>query len=82
VTGTMLMSFSSVIGRLLPDGSRLPEGGQYLRALGGMAIVPRDLRGNTQPLFPGGPVRPGADPVFAAPAVPVCAASADGIPDR
>ena len=55
-----------VIGRLLPDGSPLPEGGQYLRALGGMAILPRDLRENMQVLFPGGPVRPGADPLFPA----------------
>jgi hypothetical protein len=55
-----------VIGRLLPDGSPLPDGGQYLRALGGMAILPRDLRENTQVLFPGGPVGPGADPVFPA----------------
>jgi hypothetical protein len=58
--------FDIVIGRLLPDGSRLPEGGQYLRALGGMAILPRDLRENVQALFSGRPVRPGADPVFPA----------------
>jgi hypothetical protein len=55
-----------VIGRLLPDGNRLPEGGKYLRALGGMAILPRDLRENTKTLFPRGPVPPGSDPVFPA----------------
>lgn len=53
-----------VIGRLLPDGDRMPDGGEYLRALGGMAILPRDLREDVQPLFRGGPVPPGADAAF------------------
>jgi hypothetical protein len=53
-----------VVGRLLPDGDRLPDGGEYLRALGGLAILPRDLRKDVKPLFPDGPVPPGADPKF------------------
>ena len=33
-----------VIGRLLPDGARPDGGGRHLQALGGMGILPRDLR--------------------------------------
>ena len=53
-----------VIGRLLPDGERLPDGGAYLRALGGMAILPRDLREDAQGLFTGKPESPGSTPEF------------------
>lgn len=54
-----------VIGRLLPDGELLPDGSMYLRALGGFGVMPRDLREDTQELFPDGPVLPGTSPAFA-----------------
>ncbi len=53
-----------VIGRLLPDGDRPDGGGRHLQALGGMAILPRDLRRDAEELFPDGPVRPGSVPLF------------------
>ena len=33
-----------VIGRLLPDGEWLADGGRHIQALGGMGVLPRDLR--------------------------------------
>jgi hypothetical protein len=51
-----------LIGRLLPDGDRQPEGGNYLRMLGGMAILDRAQREAALALFADGPARPGADP--------------------
>jgi hypothetical protein len=53
-----------VLGRLLPDGDLLPDGGKYLRVLGGMAILDRSRREGAQELFADGPVRPGSDPEF------------------
>jgi hypothetical protein len=53
-----------VIARLLPDGARPDGGGRHLQALGGMAILPRDLREAAAELFPGGPVVPGNAPLF------------------
>jgi hypothetical protein len=53
-----------VIGRLLPDGERMPDGRAYLRALGGIAILPRDLREDAQGLFTGKPELPGGTPEF------------------
>jgi len=53
-----------VIGRLLPDGARSAGGGRHLQALGGMGILPRDLREAGEALFPGGPVVPGSVPLF------------------
>jgi hypothetical protein len=53
-----------VIGRLLPDSDLLPAGEKYLRVLGGLAILPRDLREYAQELFPDGPVKPDGDPEF------------------
>jgi len=53
-----------VIGRLLPDDARPDGGGQHLQALGGMGILPRDLREAAEALFPGGPVAPGTVPLF------------------
>jgi hypothetical protein len=53
-----------VIGRLLPDGARPDGGGRHLQALGGMGILPRDLREAGEALFPGGPVGPGSMPLF------------------
>jgi hypothetical protein len=53
-----------VIGRLLPDAARLADGGPHLQALGGMAILPRDVRGDGEALFPDGPVAPGSVPLF------------------
>jgi hypothetical protein len=53
-----------VIGRLLPDGERMPDGSAYLRGLGGMAILPRDLRKDAQGLFMGKPESPGGTPEF------------------
>jgi hypothetical protein len=53
-----------VIGRLLPDGERMPDGVAYLRALGGMAVLPRDLREDAQGLFAGKPELPGGTPGF------------------
>lgn len=53
-----------VIGRLLPDGARLPGGGRHVQALGGMGILPRDLREVGEALFPEGPVAPGSVPLF------------------
>ncbi len=53
-----------VIGRLLPDGARPDGGSRHLQALGGMAILPRDLREATEALFPDGPVTPGSVPLF------------------
>jgi hypothetical protein len=53
-----------VIGRLLPDGGKLPGGGRHVQALGGMGVLPRDLREAGQALFPGGPVAPGSVPLF------------------
>jgi hypothetical protein len=53
-----------VIGRLLPDGGQLPGGGRHVQALGGMGVLPRDLREAGEALFPGGPVAPGSVPLF------------------
>jgi hypothetical protein len=53
-----------VIGRLLPDGGHLPGGGRHVQALGGMGVLPRDLREAGEALFPGGPVAPGSAPLF------------------
>ena len=58
-----------VIGRLLPDGARpdgaRPDGGsRHLQALGGMGILPRDLREAAEALFADGPVAPGSVPLF------------------
>ena len=53
-----------VIARLLPDGARPDGGGRHLQALGGMAILPRDLREAAAALFPGGPVAPGSAPLI------------------
>ena len=53
-----------VIGRLLPDGARLAGGGRHVRVLGGMGILPRDLREAGEALFPDGPVVPGSVPLF------------------
>jgi len=53
-----------VIGRLLPDGARPDDGGRHLQALGGMALLPRDLREDTKTLFAGGPAGPGSVPLF------------------
>ena len=53
-----------VIGRLLPDGARPDSDGRHLQALGGMGILPRDLREAGEALFPGGPVVPGTVPLF------------------
>ncbi len=53
-----------VIGRLLPDGGRPDGGGRHLQALGGMGILPRDLREAAEALFSGGPVAPGTVPLF------------------
>ena len=53
-----------VIGRLLPDGAR-PEGStRHLQALGGMGLLPRDLRADAEALFADGPVPPGSVPLF------------------
>ena len=53
-----------VIGRLLPDGGRPDGDDQHLQALGGMGILPRDLREACEALFPGGRVAPGSVPLF------------------
>ena len=53
-----------VIGRLLPDGAQLPGGGRHVQALGGMGILPRDLREAGEALFPDGPVAPRSVPLF------------------
>jgi hypothetical protein len=53
-----------VLGRLLPDGALLPDGGKHLQVLGGMAILDRGRRESAQALFADGPARPGADPEF------------------
>ncbi len=53
-----------VTGRLLPDGARPDGGGRHLQALGGMGILPRDLREAAEALFPDGPVVPGSVPLF------------------
>lgn len=53
-----------VIGRLLPDGAQLPGGGRHVQALGGMGILPRDLREAGEALFPRGPVAPRSMPLF------------------
>jgi SEC-C motif len=53
-----------VIGRLLPDGARPDGGGRHLQALGGMGILPRDLREDAGALFADGPVAPGSVPLF------------------
>jgi len=53
-----------VIGRLLPDGARPDGGSRHLQALGGMGILPRDLREATEALFTDGPVAPGSVPLF------------------
>ena len=53
-----------VIGRLLPDGERLVGGGLHVQALGGMGVLPRDLREAGRALFPDGPVVPGSMPLF------------------
>ena len=52
-----------VIGRLLPDGAELADG-RHVQALGGMGVLPRDLREAGQALFPGGPVAPASVPLF------------------
>jgi SEC-C motif-containing protein len=53
-----------VIGRLLPDGARPDGGSRHLQALGGMGILPRDLREAAEALFADGPVAPGSVPLF------------------
>jgi SEC-C motif len=53
-----------VIGRLLPDGARLAGGGRHVQALGGMGILPRDLREAGEALFPDGPVAPRSMPLL------------------
>ena len=53
-----------VIGRLLPDGARPDGSSRHLQALGGMGILPRDLREPAEALFPDGPVVPGSVPLF------------------
>jgi hypothetical protein len=53
-----------LIGRLLPDGALLPGGGRHVQALGGMGILPRDLREAGEALFPRGPVAPRSVPLF------------------
>jgi hypothetical protein len=53
-----------VIGRLLPDGERLADGGRHVQTLGGMGVLPRDLREAGEALFPDGPVVPGSMPLF------------------
>jgi hypothetical protein len=53
-----------VIGRLLPDGARPDASSRHLQALGGMGILPRDLREAAEGLFPDGPVVPGSVPLF------------------
>jgi SEC-C motif len=53
-----------VIGRLLPDGARLADGSKHVQALGGMGLLPRDLREAGEALFPDGPVPPGTVPLF------------------
>jgi hypothetical protein len=53
-----------VTGRLLPDGARPDGGGRHLQALGGMGILPRDVREAAEALFPDGPVVPGSVPLF------------------
>ena len=53
-----------VIGRLLPDGARPDGDGRHLQALGGMGVLPRDLREGAAALFAGGPVAPGSVPLF------------------
>jgi hypothetical protein len=53
-----------LIGRLLPDGAQLPGGGRHVQALGGMGILPRDLREAGEALFPRGPVAPRSVPLF------------------
>ncbi len=53
-----------VIGRLLPDGARLADGSRHVQALGGMGMLPRDLREAGEALFPDGPVPPGTVPLF------------------
>jgi SEC-C motif len=53
-----------VIGRLLPDGERLADGGRHVQALGGMGVLPRDLREAGEALFPDGPVVPRSTRLF------------------
>jgi hypothetical protein len=53
-----------VIGRLLPDGARPDGGGRHLQALGGMGILPRNLREAAEALFADGPVAPASVPRF------------------
>ena len=53
-----------VIGRLLPDGARPDGDGRHLQALGGMGVLPRDLREGAAALFADGPVAPGSVPLF------------------
>jgi hypothetical protein len=53
-----------VIGRLLPDGARPDGDGRHLQALGGMGILPRDLREDAAALFADGPVAPASVPLF------------------
>ncbi|HEY2576378.1 MAG TPA: SEC-C domain-containing protein [Streptosporangiaceae bacterium] len=53
-----------VIGRLLPDGAQLADGGRHVQALGGMGVLPRDFREAGEALFPTGPVAPGSTPLF------------------
>jgi hypothetical protein len=74
-----------VIGRLLPDGERLPDGSWYLRSLGLMGTLDRSRRKSARDLFTGGPVVPGTDPDFPvrlvsqfAPDGPLAVTTADG----
>ena len=53
-----------VIGRLLPDGARPDGGSRHLQALGGMGILPRDLRADAEALFADGPVAQGSVALF------------------
>jgi SEC-C motif-containing protein len=53
-----------VIARLLPDGARPDGDGRHLQALGGMGVLPRDLREGAAALFADGPVAPGSVPLF------------------
>ena len=72
-----------VVGRLLPDGARPEGGGRHLQALGGMGILPRDLREAAEALFPGGPVAPGSVPLFGERLLSQFAGqSVAGLPDR
>jgi hypothetical protein len=49
-----------VVGRLLPDGTWLPDGTRRLRALGGMVLPGRHHRRQVCAMFRYGPVPPGS----------------------